>query len=150
MIQLFLSTSLSFHGHPPTFQRNTVNPLQGQNESPPAHNHIPCCSSQYRQYSNMCGTRWCSWLRHCVTIRKVAGSIPYGVIGIFHWHNPSSRSMALGSTQSLTEMSTRNISWGGSKGGRCVGLTTLPPSCADCLEIWEPQPPGTLWACPGP
>ena len=25
------------------------------------------------------------------------------------------------------------------KGGRCVGLTTLPPSCADCLEIWEPQ-----------
>ena len=37
----------------------------------------------------------------------------------------------------------------GGKGGRCVGLTTLPPSCADCLEIWEPQPPGTLWACPG-
>ena len=37
----------------------------------------------------------------------------------------------------------------GVKGGRCVGLTTLPPSCADCLEIWEPQPPGSLWACPG-
>jgi hypothetical protein len=34
----------------------------------------------------------------------------------------------------------------GGKGGRCVGLTTLPPSCADCLEIWEPQPPGTLRA----
>jgi hypothetical protein len=34
-------------------------------------------------------------------------------------------------------------------GGRCVGLTTLPPSCTDCLEIWEPQPPGTLRACPG-
>ena len=33
--------------------------------------------------------------------------------------------------------------------GRCVGLTTLPPSCADCLEIGEPQPPGTLRACPG-
>ena len=32
----------------------------------------------------------------------------------------------------------------GGKGGQCVGLTTLPPSCADCLEIWEPQPPGTL------
>ena len=28
-------------------------------------------------------------------------------------------------------------------------LTTLPPSSADCLEIWEPQPPGTLRACPG-
>jgi hypothetical protein len=32
----------------------------------------------------------------------------------------------------------------GGKGGRCVGLTTLPPSRADCLETWEPQPPGTL------
>ena len=37
----------------------------------------------------------------------------------------------------------------GGKSGRCVGLTTLPPSYADCLEIWEPQPPGTLRACPG-
>jgi hypothetical protein len=27
----------------------------------------------------------------------------------------------------------------GGKGGRCVGLTTLPPSCAECLEIWKPQ-----------
>jgi hypothetical protein len=46
--------------------------------------------------------------------------------------------MALGSTQPLTEMSTRNTSWGG-KGCRCLGLTTLPPSCADCLETWEPE-----------
>jgi len=37
----------------------------------------------------------------------------------------------------------------GDKEVRCVGLTTLPPSCADCLEILEPQPPGTLRACPG-
>jgi len=27
---------------------------------------------------------------------------------------------------------------GGGKGGRCVRLTTLPPSCDDCLEILEP------------
>ena len=26
----------------------------------------------------------------------------------------------------------------GGKGSRCVGLTTLPLSCADCVEIWEP------------
>ena len=74
--------------------------------------------------------------------RKVAGSIPDGVIGIFHGHNPFGRTIALGSTQPLTEMSTRNISWG--KGGRCVGLTTLPPSCADCqtsgdLSLLEPS-----------
>jgi hypothetical protein len=25
-----------------------------------------------------------------------------------------------------------------------VQLTSLPPSCADCLEIWEPQPAETL------
>jgi len=37
----------------------------------------------------------------------------------------------------------------GGKGGRCVGLTTLPTSCADCLEIWKPPPPGTLRACSG-
>ena len=55
---------------------------------------------------------WRSWLRHCATSRKVVGSIPDGVIGIFLWHNPSGRTMALGSTQALTEMSTRNISWG--------------------------------------
>jgi len=56
--------------------------------------------------------------------------------------------MALGLTQPLTEMSTRNISWGG-KGGRCVELTILALSFADCFEIWEPQPAGNLRAFPG-
>ena len=28
-------------------------------------------------------------------------------------------------------------------------LTTSPPSCAECHEIWEPKPPRTLWATPG-
>ena len=66
------------------------------------------------------------------------GSIPDSVIGILHWRNPSGCTMALGLTQPLTEMSTRNISWGG-KGSWCIGLTTLTPSCADCLEIWNPH-----------
>jgi hypothetical protein len=82
---------------------------------------------------------WRSWLRHCATSRKVADSIPDGVTGIVHWHNPSGRTMTLGSTQPLTEMSTKNILWGIKTAG------TLPPSCADCLEIWKPQLPGTLW-----
>jgi hypothetical protein len=42
------------------------------------------------------GTLWRNWLRHCATGRKVAGSIPDGVIGIFHGHNPSGRTIALG------------------------------------------------------
>jgi len=58
------------------------------------------------------GSRWRIWLRHFATSRMVASSIPDGVIGIFHWHYPSGRTMALGLTQPLTEMSTRNISWG--------------------------------------
>jgi hypothetical protein len=41
-----------------------------------------------------------------------AGSIPDGVNGIFHGRNSSGRTMALGLTQPVTEMSTRNISWG--------------------------------------
>jgi hypothetical protein len=91
--------------------------------------------------------RWRGWLRHCATSRKVAGSVLNGVTGTFHWHNPSGCIMALGSTQTLKK-------WGpgifpGGKGGRCVGLTTLPPACADCLEIWEPEHPGILSVRPG-
>ena len=52
-----------------------------------------------------------SWLRNCATSRKVAGSIPDSVFRIFHRHNPSGRTMVLRSTQPLTEMSTRSISW---------------------------------------
>ena len=52
--------------------------------------------------------------------------------------------MALGSTQALTRMSSRDLSLG-VKGVRCLGLTTLPPLCADCLVIlgastsWNPK-----------
>jgi len=40
----------------------------------------------------------------------------------------------------------------GGKGGRCIGLTTLPPLCADCLEVREPQfpePSVPVQACAG-
>ena len=66
-----------------------------------------CCVTLYTWVT------WCrSWLRHCATSQNVAGSIPDGVTGIFHWHNPSCRTVALGSTQPVSEMSTRNISCG--------------------------------------
>jgi len=51
--------------------------------------------------------------------------------------------MALGSTQTLTEMS---------KGGRCVKLTNLPPSCAVVMKSGNLnflEPSGPLWACNG-
>jgi hypothetical protein len=39
-----------------------------------------------------------SWLRHCATSWKVVGLIP-DVVGFFSWPNPSSCTMAQGSTQ---------------------------------------------------
>jgi hypothetical protein len=71
------------------------------------------------------GTEVAQCLRYIATNRKVAGSVPDGVIGIFHWDNPSDRTMALGSAQPLTEMSTKRISWGNC--GRCVKLTNNNP-----------------------
>ena len=87
--------------------------------------------------------RWCSWLRHCATSQKVAGSIPSGVIGIIHWHNPSSRTVAWGSTQPLTEMSTRNAA-GGWKWPmhRADNLTTFMCRLSWYLQVsnsWNPQ-----------
>jgi hypothetical protein len=81
-----------------------------------------------RERATKWGMRWRSLFRHCATSQKVVGSI--GVIGIIHGHEYQEYFL-------------------GGKGGQCVGLTTLPPSCADCLEIWEPQPPRTLRACSG-
>ena len=48
--------------------------------------------------------------RSYATTWQVAGSIPDGVRIFSPWHNPAGRTMALGSTQPLTEMSTRCVS----------------------------------------
>jgi len=88
-------------------------------------------------------TRWGSWLRYCATSRKVAGSIPGSVTGVFNWQNPSGRTVALGSNRNEYQEYFLGVKSAG------VGLTTLPPSCANCLETWEPQSPGTLRACSG-
>jgi hypothetical protein len=58
------------------------------------------------------GTAVARWLRYCATNQKVAGSIPDGVIEFFIDINSSDRTMTLGSTQPLIEMSTGSISWG--------------------------------------
>jgi hypothetical protein len=49
---------------------------------------------------------------HYAASWKVAGSIPDEVIGFFNSPKPSSRTMALGSTQPLTEISTLNLPGG--------------------------------------
>jgi hypothetical protein len=63
-----------------------------------------------------------SWKKQYAASREVASFIPSEVIGFFSWPNSFSRSMALGSTQPLTEMSTRDLL--GVKCGRSIRLTT--------------------------
>ena len=86
-------------------------------------------------------------LRHrCAASQTVLGFFPGGVTGFFSEVSPSDRSMALGSTQPLVKMSTRNIPEG--KDGRCVRLTNSQFSRAECHEICGPKPAGSLWAKP--
>jgi hypothetical protein len=48
-------------------------------------------------------------LRNCATCQNITGLIPHEVTGIFHKVNSFGLTMALGSTQLVTEMSTRVI-----------------------------------------
>jgi hypothetical protein len=55
---------------------------------------------------------------HYATSQKLAGSNRDEVIGFFNLSNPSRRTMALSSTQPLTEMSTRNLPVGNGRPAR--------------------------------
>ena len=113
------------------------------------HSPRPCCSGNINLNTLDRGTLWRSWLRHCATIWKVAGQIPDGVIGIFHLLNHSGHTTALESTQSLTEMSTRDISWGvKAVGAQGCNLTTCMCRLSRNLgasNSWNHQ--GLKYAC---
>jgi hypothetical protein len=94
-------------------------------------------TQQYKHFwtrSFLCGpcrikeSRWLVLPRtSSVKIKKVAGLIHDEVFGFFNWPNPSNRTMALGPTQSLTEMSTRNFP--GGKGRPARGADNLTATC---------------------
>ena len=100
---------------------------------------------------NVLGTAVAQWLRCCTTNRKVAGSIPAGVIGIFHWHKIHPIALWPWGRLSLKQKWVPGTFPGG-KDGRCVRLTTLPPSCAVVMKSGNLnflEPSGPLQACNG-
>jgi hypothetical protein len=70
-----------------------------------------------------------------------------------HWHFSLTGSFrpnygpGFGSAYNINEYQEYFL---GAKGGRSIGQTTLPLSCAYCLEVWELHPSESHRACPGP
>jgi hypothetical protein len=64
--------------------------------------------------------------------------------------NPSCRTRGLGSTQSLTEMSTRDLHWRKwNKGGGVQGWQPCHFHVPTVQKFWQPQLSECLWACTG-
>jgi hypothetical protein len=70
------------------------------------------------------------------------------VIGIFRWHNPSGRTMALESNQPLTEISTINNSWK-VNAADAYDWQLYQLHVPAVLKFWETHTPGTLWLLKG-
>jgi hypothetical protein len=86
----------------------------------------------------------------CVFCEARGGAVCWGwkVAGSnFLWHNPS-RPRYGPEVETASNRNEYPEYFLRGKCGRCLELTTLLPSCDDCLEIWEPQPTGTLRPVP--
>jgi len=91
------------------------------------------------------------WLRCRAANRKVAGSIPAGVIGFFI-DIKSFRSHYGPGVDSASNRNEYQEHFLGVKSGRCVRLTTLPPTCAVVMKSGNLnflEPCGPLQACNG-
>jgi hypothetical protein len=91
----------------------------------------------------VCGTRWCRWFRHSTASRRVAGSI-----GSLILPNPSSRTMALGTTQPLTRISSRHLPGGtGRPASEADDLTSMSSKCGrlDVPHRCGPPRPRTIF-----
>ena len=97
------------------------------------------------------GTAVAQWLRCSATNRKVAGSIPTSVSGFFI-NIKSFRSHYGPGVDSAFNRNEYQEYFLGGKGGRCVRLTNLPPSCAVVMKSGNLNflvPSGPLQACNG-
>jgi hypothetical protein len=76
------------------------------------------------------------------------GSVPDKVIGFLNGPNLSSRTVTLGSAQTLTEMSTRNLP--GGKGLLACKADDLTATCESTIyKMCEPRRLTTLWDSTG-
>ena len=90
-------------------------------------------------------------LRCCATNRKVASSIPASVSEFFIGIK-SFRSHYDPGLDSASNRNEYQEDFAGGKSGRCVRLTTLPPSCAFVMKSWNLsflEPSGPFQACNG-
>jgi hypothetical protein len=98
---------------------------------------VPCYKSEGRCFD----PSWCQWIFHSipqwlrcrVTNRKVAGSIPAGANGFFI-DIKSFRSHYGPGVDSASNRNEYRDYFLAVKSGRCVRLTTLPPSCAVVMK----------------
>jgi len=91
--------------------------------------------SNFEELVTVRRTAVAQWLRCCATNRKVAASVPDGVIGIFHWHNPSDRTMALVLNQPLTYEYQEYFLGVKASGAKADNRNTI---LVHCHVIWEP------------
>ena len=89
---------------------------------------------------------WCSWLRHFLKGRRSwvlfpMGSWDFSLTQSFQPHYGPGVDSA---SKSLSNYYQKYFL---GKGGRCLALTTLPPSCKDFLECLGIQPHAALEIC---
>jgi len=109
--------------------------------------HAPAALLLRKTWYPLYRTAAAQWLRCCATNLKVAGLIPACVIDI-----KSFRSHYGPGVDSVSNRNEYQEHLLGGKGGRCVRLTTLPPSCTVVMKSGNLnflEPSGPLQACNG-
>jgi hypothetical protein len=101
----------------------------------------------YEDYWFLGATRRRGWSRHYVTCRKVTGSISDEDIRFLDIPHNSSSTMALGSTQPLIKMSTRNISGVNGRPAPSVILMFRKSWSLDVSKPYGSPRPGRYLAC---